>query len=287
MLGVAITTVIAGTATMPFAAYHFNQISHFGLAANLLAVPTMALWIMPWAVVAFALMPFGLEVLALVPMSWGVGAVILIAETVAGWPGAVSRLTSAPPLALALVTLGGLWLCLWTRGWRWGGIAVIALGVGLGLSAQPPDLLIDDRGRLAALRSAKGTLFFSSRNPRGYTVESWLRRAGQFDAGKGDTFNCDRLGCIGKRSGVTVSYTRDARALGEDCRKADILLSAVPVRRRCPSAALVVDRFDLWREGGHAIWFTEDGFRVKTVAEMRGPRPWAPARRRARWRKSQ
>ena len=152
---------------------------------------------------------------------------------------------------------------------------------------EPPDLLIDDRGRLAALRSAKGTLFFSSRNPRGYTVESWLRRAGQFDAGRGDKFNCDRLGCIGERNGVTVSYTRDARALGEDCRKADILLSAVPVRRRCPSAALVVDRFDLWREGGHAIWFTAEGFKVKTVAEMRGPRPWAPARGRARWRKSQ
>ena len=80
--GVALTTLVAGLATAPFAIYHFNRFALYGLAANLIAVPIMALWIMPWAVISFLLMPFGLELLALTPMLWGVQAVIDTAQTV-------------------------------------------------------------------------------------------------------------------------------------------------------------------------------------------------------------
>lgn len=69
--GVALATLIAGLATAPFAAYNFNLIADYGLAANLLAVPMTALWIMPWGVAALALMPFGLEAVALNPMGLG------------------------------------------------------------------------------------------------------------------------------------------------------------------------------------------------------------------------
>ena len=89
LAGVAVTTVIAVTATSPFAIYHFNRIAAFGLAANLVAVPMTALWIMPWGLLAFLLMPFGLEQGALVPMGWGIDVVIETARRVAAWPGAV------------------------------------------------------------------------------------------------------------------------------------------------------------------------------------------------------
>ncbi len=55
--GIAITTLIAGLATGPFAIYHFNRFADYSLAANMAAVPLTALWIMPWAVAAFLLMP--------------------------------------------------------------------------------------------------------------------------------------------------------------------------------------------------------------------------------------
>ena len=50
--GVALTTLIAGAATAPLAAFHFNRFADYGIAANLLAVPLTGLWVMPWAVVA-------------------------------------------------------------------------------------------------------------------------------------------------------------------------------------------------------------------------------------------
>lgn len=283
--GIAVTTVVASLATMPFAAYHFNQISHYGLAANLLAVPLMALWIMPWAIATFLLVPFGLEAVALAPMGAGITAMLTIASTVASWPGAVSRLPSAPTPALALLVLGGLWLCLWSGRWRWAGVAPIALACALGLSARPPDLLIDDSGRLAAVRTPDGGLGLS-RRASGYASDTWLRRAGQFTAAGDGGFVCDRAGCIAEREGELLAYVRDGRALAEDCRRAEVVLSAVPVRRRCP-ARLVVDRFDLWREGAHAIWLDGHVLQIETVAELRGNRPWARSRGRARWRKAQ
>jgi len=60
----------------------------------------------------------------------------------------------------------------------------------------------------------------------------------------------------------------------EDCAMADVIVSVVPVRRRCPSAHTVIDRFDLWREGGHALWLEKGGARVETVNGDRGRRPW-------------
>jgi competence protein ComEC len=74
-----------------------------------------------------------------------------------------------------------------------------------------------------------------------------------------------------------VALVTDARALADDCRIATIVISAVPVRGRCPSAELVIDRFDLWRAGAHAIWLAENGPVVQSVRDYRGIRPWASA----------
>ncbi len=70
---------------------------------------------------------------------------------------------------------------------------------------------------------------------------------------------------------VALSYREGA--LAEDCWIADMVVSLVPVRRPCPAAG-VVDRFDLWRNGGHAFWVEKSGVRVESVNGLRGDRPW-------------
>ena len=49
------SSVVAGLATAPIAAVHFNQISQIGCIANLLAVPVIAPVVAPAAVIALAL----------------------------------------------------------------------------------------------------------------------------------------------------------------------------------------------------------------------------------------
>ncbi|MCE8459442.1 ComEC/Rec2 family competence protein, partial [Rhodovulum sulfidophilum] len=71
VLAVVISSAVAGAATAPFGAAHFNQVSQFGLLANLASVPLMGLLVMPAAVAAACLAPFGLAGLGLEPMRWG------------------------------------------------------------------------------------------------------------------------------------------------------------------------------------------------------------------------
>ena len=165
--GVALTTIVAGAATAPFALFHFNRLAAYGLAANLVAVPITALWVMPWAVAAYALMPFGLEAAALAPMGWGIAIIIDVAETVAGWPGAVALLPAMPTWGLGVIAFGGLWLCLWRTRWRLLGAPVVALGLASVMFSRPPDILVDADGNLMAVRSADGAphRFFDRARP--------------------------------------------------------------------------------------------------------------------------
>ena len=66
-----ISSGVAGLATAPIGAAHFNSIAHYGLVANLLSVPLMGLVIIPSAVLAAILAPFGLEEVGLWAMGFG------------------------------------------------------------------------------------------------------------------------------------------------------------------------------------------------------------------------
>jgi competence protein ComEC len=281
--GVALTTLIAGTATAPFAIYHFNRFADFGLAANMVAVPVTALWVMPWAVAAFLLMPFGLEFLGLAPMGWGVGLVIAAAGTVASWPGAVTLLPAMPTAGLTAITLGGLWLCLWRTRWRLLGAVGIAAGFMTLALVRPPDMLVDGEGRLMAVRSADGAMSVSTLRRGRFDRDIWLRRLGQDEVAgawpktgrsRDGRLHCDVEGCLYRVGGRTVAIAYEDGALAEDCWSADLVVAVMPVRRRCPATAGVIDRFDLWRQGGHAIWLEKAGVRVETVNGVRGRRPW-------------
>lgn len=293
LAGVALTSVIAILATAPFAAYHFNRLALFGLAANLVAVPLTAFWIMPWALFAFCLMPLGLEFLALQPMGWGIDGVIGVAFAVSGLPGSVAPVPAMPAVGLALIVLGGLWLCLWRRPWRFAGLLAVAAGVLTVPLNRPPDLLVSRDAALMAVRAPDGRFWLSTTRSDRFTAEVWMRRAGATEAlpwplrGPSADVNtppplrCDSLGCLYRHAGHTVALVQDSRALAEDCRRASVLISREPVRRRlCRSPAVVIDRFDVWRAGAHAVWLSQEGVRVESVAQGRGERPWVLSRAR-------
>jgi len=105
----------------------------------------------------------------------------------------------------------------------------------------------------------------------------WPREGLSPDGGLG----CDSLGCIYQANGQTVALVLHPSALGEDCARATVVISTIPVRgRRCRRAAVVIDRFDLWRRGAHALWLDSGGIRVRSVADASGRRPWTPHRAR-------
>lgn len=285
LAGVAATTLIAGTATAVYGVYHFNRFASYSLVANLAAVPITGFWVMPWVLAAFLLMPLGLERLALEPMAWGLRLIDDTAVVVAGWPGAALSVPAMPVGALIVFTLGGAWLCLWRGRWRLLGIAGMAGGLALSPLSPPPDLLVDGEGKLMAVKGADGGLTLSTKRGGRITRETWLRRNGEGGPGglwpatgrsADGLLSCDPLGCLYTARGATVALVKDVAALGEDCGAAAVVVSAVPVRAKCASAGLVIDRFDLWRGGAHALWLGEGGqVRAVSVADWQGRRPWS------------
>ena len=286
--GILLTSLVAGLATGPFAVYHFNRFADYSLLTNLGAVPITGFWVMPWGLVALLLVPFGFEWLALAPMGWGIDAIVWIAQRVAALPGSVSLVPAMPASALIAISVGGLWLCLWRRRWRLLGIAAIAGGVLMAALDRRPDILVDGDARVVAVRGEDGNLWLSTRRRGRFVTDVWLRRDGQAErltwAGDGadaSGVRCDALSCVQRRGGRTIALVNDPRALAEDCRRAALVVATVPVWDLCRGPETVVDRFDLWRSGGHAIRFEPGGVRVASVASWRGARPWVLRRPQA------
>ncbi|NQV55398.1 MAG: ComEC/Rec2 family competence protein, partial [Rhodospirillales bacterium] len=284
LAGIALTTVIATLATSPFAIYHFNRVALFGLAANMVAVPIATLWIMPAAILGMFMMPAGLEQFALVPMGWGIDAVVAIAKFVAGREGAVMGISALPVGAIIAIAFGGLWLCLWRLNWRYFGVVGVIGGMILAVTEPTPDVLISEKGKLFALKTEHGRMLLSSATTAKFAGSVWLQRAGvtpeesKILSRRPERAlvnpSCDRLGCIWRVKGELVAMVAEPQALPEDCRQATVVISSVPVPWACPSAHTVIDRFDLWRRGAHAVWLGRGPPRVVSVNEARGRRPW-------------
>jgi competence protein ComEC len=281
---IAFSSLIASLATAPFAVFHFNRFAPMGLGANLLAVPITALWVMPLEVLTLLLMPMGLEGVVLPVLGRGVEAVLWIARTVAAWPGAAVTVAQPTVAGMILAAFGGLWLCLWRRGWRYAGISLIVAGLATAGGDDPPDILVSANAGLIAVRTGDGVAQLSNSQASPFVRDIWQRRLGvdDFVAFGADGLDCDGLGCTALLGGQVISIVENPLGFAEECRRADILISSEPIPRSCRGPhgpAVAIGRFDVWRSGAHAVWLP-DSTRPTTVwrARERDPaRPWMRA----------
>jgi competence protein ComEC len=280
--GVALTTLVASAATTPFSIYHFSRFPTYGIVTNLIAVPLTGIWIMPWGMLGLLLIPIGLAGPCFVLMGHGIDLIIVAAAFVADLPGAALAVPRPPLAALLATVLGGLWLCLWRTSWRRLGLVGIASGVLLMPLNRPPDLLIDGRGEIVAVRLGDGRLALSPWERDRWITDSWLQSSGQDrpadwpkagGVAAGD-FACDPLGCVVTRAGQVVALARRPEAIEEDCRAADLVVS-YPRVEKCPDGTPLIGPGALRRAGGLAIWLERSGIDMKTVREARGERPWS------------
>jgi competence protein ComEC len=277
VFGALAVSAVATFATTPIAIYHFDRAAFYSLLANLLAEPVVAFIIMPAAAIAVILMPLGLELIPLRVMGWGVHAMTAIAHWVAGLPGATTMVRSWPVAALVIMILGGLWIALWRQKWRWLGLIPVAAAVLLIMFSSSPDLFIARDLRSAAFRGQDGRLIVVGERPDPYTATQWLIRDGDrrdLTAARSDT-HCDEIGCVAfGLQGRVLAIARAVSALPEDCMRARIVISSLPLHGKCAGPELLVDRSDAARNGAMAVSFRSGHTVIETVASDRGSRPW-------------
>jgi len=260
LLTLTFTSLLAGGASMPYAAFQFQQIEPYWIPANLIAVPLTALWIMPCGLAALALMPLGLAKLALLPMGWGIAIIVWVTGQVAGWPASLLALPLLPSSAILFYTAGLIWLCIWRGTIRLAGLAGFALALAFYATARPPDILVSADARLIAVRHGGG--FFLLRQPKAsnYTLAQWapILRGGPLIQ-----ITCGPLGC--PLGAVLLTLTPPP-----DCR-ATLLISPEPLRTACPALPRI-DRLTVWQNGATAAWAVP--LRIVTDRDVQGGRPW-------------
>jgi competence protein ComEC len=268
-----VTSAVASLATLPFAIFHFGRATHYAVLGNLLAMPVMGLVVMPLATLSVAAMPLGLEAWPLHLLGRGIDLMLALGRAVSRLPGAVSAAPAMPLAALALMSLGGLWLAIWRRRKRWLGLAFIAAGIVVAAAAKAPDMLVAPDAATVAVRGADGLLQFPLRPADRYAARNWLARDGDLrDAGAAIGIGrCDALGCAVRTPAGLTALSRRPESLVEDCAHAAILVSVAAVSCRGPR--FIADGPRTAHDQGYALWFTPE-LRVESVREWRGERPW-------------
>jgi competence protein ComEC len=273
----SLTSLVAGSATAPFAAAHFNRVAHYGLLANLLAVPAMGGLVMPGAVILAVTGPLGLDQPAVWMIDWGSRWILWVSARIAELDGASSAVIAPPGAVVALVAFGWLWGTLWQGRGRVAALLPLALAAGLWARAERPDLLISDSGALLGLMTPEGRAL-SKPTGDGFAAGVWLENDGdgrsQSDAHDPRVLpRHDRLLRISFQGTEIVQVTgKTALAKLQGCGGADILITNQP--GSAPRPCLRFDATRLRDTGALALWQGPDGPRIETVAERAGRRLW-------------
>jgi competence protein ComEC len=300
-----VSSAVAGAATAPFAAAHFNQIAVYGLIANLLTVPVMGSVVIPGAVLALVLMPFGLSGPVWQVMDWGLSWILGVATRIAALPGAVNPVPTPPDWTLPVMAMSALAVLLWQGRARGFGAVPVLAALLLWTNAERPQLLVSETGRLAGL-AQDGMRGLSRARGDGFVAGIWLENDGdaapQPVAAERPVWRPEGRGAgaaLGPRSVWHGSGRRALAEAGDACTRHGLVILSEPapqgamatqaagLSRRLAAAAtpvdvpwqegcLVIDGALLSVTGALAIDLSPAGLRIETARMAQGRRLWSP-----------
>ncbi|MDJ0627211.1 MAG: ComEC/Rec2 family competence protein [Rhodobacter sp.] len=280
VLAVVISSAVAGAATAPVAAAHFNRIADYGLIANLLSVPLMGMLVMPAAVLAAMLVPLGLAGWGLQVMDPPIRWILGVAHRVAALEGAVTPVPAPPSIVLPLLALGLLWVILWRGRLRFAGLAPAAVALAIWMQASRPPVLVADTGGLIGVMTAEGRVLSKPRGD-GFAALNWLENDGdgaeQADAAARTGFVPEGRDRRVVLEGAAIVHLRGrgaAARAGAACGSARLVVVGTRVDTTGP--CLLYDPEKLRKTGSLAIYPEAGGLRLVTVADVSGERLWSP-----------
>jgi competence protein ComEC len=288
VLAVVLSSLVAGLATAPVAAAHFNRIADYGLIANLLSVPLMGAVVMPAAVLAAVLAPVGLASAGLAVMEPAIRWILAVASRVAALDGAVTQVPAPPNSVLPLLALGALFIILVQGRIRWSGMLLIAAGFAIWSGAGRPAVLISGDGALVGVMTPEGRALSKPRG-QGFVARSWLENDGDAADQAGAAL---RAGMSREKGAVwfDLAGTRVVQLSGSGavervvaaCDRAALVILAADFDGSAPCEVLARNAFR--RSGALALLAEDGGLKISSATELAGRRLWnSPATRFPFW----
>ena len=290
VLGIVASSIIAGAATAPYAAYHFHRVAPFGLVANVLTLPLFTVLIMPLGLVGSLLMPFGLDAFAFYLMGRGVDLVLAVSQ----WLYGVLPDRGTGPIAgqgVVVLTAALFAASLFASRLRLIAVPLAVLGLLTIRDASPlPQLLVYEDGKTTAAFTAEGAISYLGARRNGFVADQWER---SFGSGPASVDNgppasasspparieppCETDFCrFQTRDGLRVVWTSDYERTGEACDGGDIAIVARAIRlEKCRSGATLVTLRTLRQTGSLA--FSRDALTGRAIPSRSippDPQPW-------------
>ncbi|MBZ9738630.1 MULTISPECIES: ComEC/Rec2 family competence protein [unclassified Mesorhizobium] len=296
--GLAMTSIIAGSATALFAIWHFQRVSPLSLFANLAVMPIVSV-VMFLAVASALLMPFGLDWPALYLMGKGLTAMIAVSAWISerspiDGVGLISR------QSVLLVTVALVIATMATTRLRLAALPFALASLLTVSDTRTPDVLISEDARLVALPIGGGELAVNRARPNEFTVDNWKRAltseaivvpemfdkaGGQFaiadavNLPAGAPFYCTEGVCIARHpSGAIIAHVEDRKDTWKACAFADlIVVNDATAYDACHNPlVLVVTKRQLARKGSAAVFFDPRSATTPAKIEFAVDQPYRP-----------
>lgn len=265
MLGILLTDLVASVTTSVFAVHNFNRLSIYTTIGNLLSGPIIGFVIMPFLLFSILLLPFGLAEIPLKITGFGVSLVNDITRDVSSLPNASILLPSFSSFGLVLMSIGGLWLCIWQQKWRRWGLLFIVLGFSSVFWQRIPDILINEEKTVVAVKDVSGDIVVLPSKKNNILKKIWQEKTASRVLSKkekkdlknlyenGEDLDWIDLKCHNKYCDYKkrVRIYKDGRLFDLD-KKKDIKLTT-----------------------GASIWISIDELEVVTIDEYMGNRLWS------------
>ncbi len=281
-------SVVATLATLPFCLYHFQEAEIYSVLANTLAIPLTSFWLMPLCVLTEFLWIFGLEEWPLKLLDPGVGLLIRLSENIANLPGAHYSPPPMPVIYMLIATFGGLFICLTQGRKRWAGLAALLVAIVLTFFEPRPSIYIGPNGKQAGWWNREEAIMVITsleEKPDKYLAGYWGERFGYKEdrlrfVGDGETevppLSCNEVRCVSRYAAGTLAWMKKSEALAQECGAGHAIIINAVSRDTCPeSKGVLLTRDSFYQHGAHAIFVTDEGFRIKASRDGRALRPWS------------
>lgn len=272
IVALVLSSLVAGLATAPFAAAHFNRMPQYGLLANLAAVPVMGMIVMPSLVLTAVLWPVGAEALPLLAAGYGIEWILAVAGWVASLDGAVRGIPAPPGAVLPLLGTGmALFACM-RGGGRIVAAAPLAVAAAVWTSAERPLVLVSERGGMVGVLGPEGRWLSRARG-EGFVAGAWL--AHDADPSSQDW----AAGRLRPRDGTTEIVVargiREMRQAVAACSPGSWLVTDQSWDGPRPRGCVLLDADAMRRTGAIAV--LHDGT-ILAARDIQGARPWTGTR---------
>jgi len=280
LIVLVMSSAIAGLATAPIAAFHFNRVAQYGLLANLASVPLMGVLVMPAAVIATILTPTGLAGIFWAITSAGLKWILFVAATVAALDGAIHHVVKPPMAVLVAIVIGALVLILFRGRGRMVGLLPIVAGFLIWPTVDRPTILVSDTGKLIGIMRPTGR-WLSREKGSGFAARSWLENDGdnldQSVAAARKMPNRDKksvsLRVAGKRVVLVLDKKISPKDIASLCSKADLLIA--PLSKKSGASCPMIAAGDLRKMGAIAVGPVRGKLVITSAQDLRGARLWA------------